>query len=438
MDYSGFVINFSLYRRVVDKTTNASQLFPKLAKHDPTASPPITRAESTKVESEPTHETLLRMASVLPKGSLIVADGYFGGMPGLEVIVEAGYHGLLSCSAHRPAYLFKDYICKELKGDGHSLEVYGELKFAKEQTIPFVANSFKSEGKAINTLSTVFTTDVIAVQVEKEVIDDSQADKRQHKKIVVEEMRPIIRVKYSLLMDFVDAADSRILEGLTKTRKSHWTSAYVNWMLSMMGLLNAQKLYQSATGDFSHKTQSDWNMAVIRCLLGQPEDGEEHPPSEPQRGTRLARRCRSCKALHGKDTKTTWFCSSCNTFICKHCEASGDHFDYACQKVNGMSKSLHPKGFEVQKPPAPVTVGMHTEFEVEDLLDTRKRKRTVFYKVKWRGYPVSEATWEKASRIKKNCSNLINEFKEREERKKRALEGEAQRNKKKPSKRQKI
>ena len=41
------------------------------------------------------------------------------------------------------------------------------------------------------------------------------------------------------------------------------------------------------------------------------------------------------------------------------------------------------------------------EYEVEEIIEKKIKKGEISYKVKWKGYPLSESTWEPA----KNLSN---------------------------------
>jgi len=59
-----------------------------------------------------------------------------------------------------------------MEKDGDSAQVYGQVTF-NQQKVPFVAGSFKSQVKAINTLSTVFSTTMEEVEIEKEVLDET-------------------------------------------------------------------------------------------------------------------------------------------------------------------------------------------------------------------------------------------------------------------------
>jgi len=55
----------------------------------------------------------------------------------------------------------------------------------------------------------------------------------------------------------------------------------------------------------------------------------------------------------------------------------------------------------IQVPPPPIEIDDFQEYEVEDILDLRIRRGQLEYLVHWRGYPISERTWEPTS-------NLIN------------------------------
>lgn len=65
----------------------------------------------------------------------------------------------------------------------------------------------------------------------------------------------------------------------------------------------------------------------------------------------------------------------------------------------------------IQPPPLPVEVDDHTEYEVANILDSRRRRRRLEYLVQWRGYEntAESATWEVAENVA-NSPNLIAAF----------------------------
>ncbi len=61
-----------------------------------------------------------------------------------------------------------------------------------------------------------------------------------------------------------------------------------------------------------------------------------------------------------------------------------------------------------QEPPPPITVNDEEEYEVEEILDKRRHYRKIQYLVKWKGYPLSEASWEPEANL--NCPELLKAF----------------------------
>ena len=58
------------------------------------------------------------------------------------------------------------------------------------------------------------------------------------------------------------------------------------------------------------------------------------------------------------------------------------------------------------EPHAPIGIGNDTNYEVEEILDSRRIGHSVKYLVSWKGYPISEVTWEPVDHLK-HCPNLV-------------------------------
>jgi hypothetical protein len=65
-----------------------------------------------------------------------------------------------------------------------------------------------------------------------------------------------------------------------------------------------------------------------------------------------------------------------------------------------------------QESPAPVEIEGQEEFEVQEVLDSKKICGKLLYLVFWRGYPPSEATWELAGNLV-HAQDLVNRFHQR-------------------------
>jgi len=61
-----------------------------------------------------------------------------------------------------------------------------------------------------------------------------------------------------------------------------------------------------------------------------------------------------------------------------------------------------------KKPEPPIIVNEEEEYEVEKILDKRKHYGKLQYLIQWKGYPLSEASWEPIENL--NCPDLIEEF----------------------------
>jgi transposase InsO family protein len=73
-----------------------------------------------------------------------------------------------------------------------------------------------------------------------------------------------------------------------------------------------------------------------------------------------------------------------------------------------------------QDPPPPVVVDDELEWEVEEILDSKFRRRQLFYKVRWINYPPSDDSWQPASDLA-NSQDLVDEFHSRYPNKPRSL-----------------
>ena len=63
----------------------------------------------------------------------------------------------------------------------------------------------------------------------------------------------------------------------------------------------------------------------------------------------------------------------------------------------------------IQGPPPPVVVDDELEWEVEEVLDSRPRRRKLYYKVRWKNFPPSDDSWQPASDLA-NHQELVHEF----------------------------
>ena len=70
-----------------------------------------------------------------------------------------------------------------------------------------------------------------------------------------------------------------------------------------------------------------------------------------------------------------------------------------------LDRSLHPQ----PTPPPPVVVDNQQEYEAEEILDSRSFRHSLQYLVKWKGYHITESTWEPASNLK-NSPSLVRSF----------------------------
>jgi hypothetical protein len=110
--------------------------------------------------------------------------------------------------------------------------------------------------------------------------------------------------------------DQAVGEGLASNRKRHWSQSLKTWELTMLLLVNAYKLYLSATGNIEVSPPM-WKDRVRRVWGGLPETEDDvHPPASLLSSQR---RCQCCESVSGRRTLTNRMCNFCGP-ICKHCD----------------------------------------------------------------------------------------------------------------------
>ena len=74
----------------------------------------------------------------------------------------------------------------------------------------------------------------------------------------------------------------------------------------------------------------------------------------------------------------------------------------------------HPSGIPGRhsSPPLPVELSTGEEYEVDQILDSRMRRRQLQYLVLWKGYPISEATWEPVTHLQ-HAPEALRDFHQR-------------------------
>jgi transposase InsO family protein len=63
----------------------------------------------------------------------------------------------------------------------------------------------------------------------------------------------------------------------------------------------------------------------------------------------------------------------------------------------------------IKEPSPPVVIDNHLEYEVDNILNSRKRHGKMQYLVLWKNYPINEATWENESNLA-NARDIINKY----------------------------
>ena len=177
------------------------------------------------------------------------------------------------------------------------VSLYGLVPGASGEAVPFLANTFQSEGHKLNTLSSCFIDSLAVKDLEILVDDGSEEDQQEIQKLT--EMRPVACNEYSKIMDFVDKADQATMANLSHNHKKHWSTAEMVWVVTMLLTVNVKKLFESASGKVI-ECGKEWRDYLIDCLFNHTlGDKIDHPPSEPDKKSRLPQ-CRSCCVLGQK------------------------------------------------------------------------------------------------------------------------------------------
>ena len=203
-----------------------------------------------------------------------------------------------------------------------------------------MANVFKSMGRLLCTLSTVFGDEPTSRNIEALVNDASVPDENGQMVLATsEENRPKVRVAYQMTMMCVDNADQHVSYASPTHRKRHWSTAEVLWVLTMLVSVNAKKVYESATGNVGMNGRK-WR-DIVRNVLLNPDDSP-HPESKklPPK-TVKSLECKSCR-MRGvaRPKRTRWRCAKCGP-ICDQCEALGTHREFVKKRPRG-THHLYP------------------------------------------------------------------------------------------------
>ena len=78
--------------------------------------------------------------------------------------------------------------------------------------------------------------------------------------------------------------------------------------------------------------------------------------------------------------------------------------------ISNMRRYVRSEEFShAEKPPPPIMVDGEEEYEVEAILRHKGKGARRLYQVLWKGYPVTEASWEPESHLR-NASSLLEDY----------------------------
>jgi hypothetical protein len=83
---------------------------------------------------------------------------------------------------------------------------------------------------------------------------------------------------------------------------------------------------------------------------------------------------------------------------------------YMVDGINNAAYTRNQLQLTTSKPVEPKVDEENNRFEVEKLVDRKTENGVVYFKVKWHGYSVKEATWEKRTSLMKDIPQLIARF----------------------------
>ena len=112
--------------------------------------------------------------------------------------------------------IFHDNLYQKVSKDGESAPLYGLVPGASDEAVPFLANTFQSEGRKLNTLSSCFSDSLTVKDLEILVDDGSEEDQQEIQKLTDE---------YLIIMDFIDKANQATMANLSHNHKKPWSTA---------------------------------------------------------------------------------------------------------------------------------------------------------------------------------------------------------------------